>query len=88
MGQILNGLISHSVHLPTSDGSAHGLCRLIANGWKKADKEFSVAIFRSSGSEGVPQKIKFSVWIIPSSARILTIDNLCLFGIQFQSAMF
>ena len=65
MGQVFNGLVSHPVHSPTFDGSPHGLGRPITNGWKKIDKEVSVAILRSPGSEGVTQEIKFSVCMIP-----------------------
>ena len=44
-GQILNGLVGHSVHPPISDCSAHGFGCLIANGWKKTHEEFPITIF-------------------------------------------
>lgn len=62
-GQIFNRLVGHSVNPPTSHCSAHGTSCLIAHGWKKTHKEFSITIFRSTGAKRVPQKIEFLVWI-------------------------
>ena len=68
---------------PASDLRAYRFDRLIANCGQKTDKECSITAYCGPSPKGKPEKIEFLVRIIAPSDLILTIDDLCLFWMQF-----
>jgi hypothetical protein len=73
---------------PTSHRLPDGFRRGSANCRSKIYKDTTVAIFGTSGTKRVPQKIKLDDIVFLLSVDILAIDDLGLIRMQFQTAFF
>jgi hypothetical protein len=74
-GPVFQRLIRLSRHAPVVTHLAPGLRRIVADPWRAADQECTVAVLGPSGTPRVPQHVKPCCWVFPPAVIILTVNN-------------
>ena len=67
------------------DGLPHGPQGRITHGGGEVNEVLAMAILRSAGAKGIPEKVKARVGLCPSTIIVLAVDNPRLRRVEFQS---